>query len=122
MPAGATHLPHLQQYFIILKRNSMHYTNFTYLTNRLQDTGFGNALNDALHAKLKDQPSSFELPYKVWFGPHVLNITLCVKKWKNDGSSFDMYYFQKYHASLSRENGLDQVMQDFYFSRTDPAW
>jgi hypothetical protein len=51
----------------------MHFTNFTYLTNRLKDAGFGQDLNEALQTKLTDQPSAFELPYKACFGQHVLD-------------------------------------------------
>jgi len=101
----------------------MHLSNFAYLTNRLQEAGFGVALNEALQYKLKDQPSVFELPYKACFGSQVLDITVYVKKWKQDDMSrLPLYYVQKYHASLSRQNTVDRTCQDFYFGHPTPAF
>jgi hypothetical protein len=45
-----------------------------------------------------------------------------VKKWKDEDSNrLSMYYLQKYHASLSRDNRVDRVEQDFYFGHPSPA-
>jgi hypothetical protein len=100
----------------------MHFSNFSYLTNRLQEAGFGQDLNEALQNTLVDQPSSFELPYRVNFGKQVLEIKLFVRKWKEaDQAKVNLYYIQKFHVSLSRENRIDPIEQDFYFGNTNPS-
>jgi hypothetical protein len=100
----------------------MHFSNFSYLTKRLQDAGFGQDLNEALQNTLLDQPSSFELPYRVCFGKQVLEVKVYVRKWKEaDEAKVNLYYIQKFHASLSRENRVDPIEQDFYFGNTTPS-
>jgi hypothetical protein len=100
----------------------MHVTNFIYLTKRLHNAGFGEELNEILKTRLQDQPSSFELPYKACFNRQVLDITIYVKKWKEqDIHHVNMYYIHKYHASLSRENTVELVEQDFYFGNYSPS-
>lgn len=100
----------------------MHVTNFIYLTKRLHSAGFGDELNEILKARLLDQPSSFELPYKACFNRQVLEITVYVKKWKEqDVHHLNMYYINKYHASLRRENTIELVEQDFYFGNFSPS-
>jgi hypothetical protein len=100
----------------------MHFSNFSYLTKRLQEAGFGQDLNEALQNMLLDQPSSFELPHKVCFGKQVLEVKVYVKKWKEaDEAKVNLYYIQKFHASLSREYRVDPIEQDFYFGNTTPS-
>ena len=100
----------------------MHFSNFSYLTKRLQEAGFGQDLNEALQNTLVDQPSSFELPYRVCFGKQVLEIKVFVRKWKEaDQAKVNLYYVQKFHASLSREGRVDPIEQDFYFGNTTPS-
>jgi hypothetical protein len=100
----------------------MHFSNFSYLTKRLQEAGFGQDLNEALQNTLLDQPSSFELPYRVCFGKQVLEVKVYVRKWKEaDEAKVNLYYIQKFHASLSREYRVDPIEQDFYFGNTTPS-
>jgi hypothetical protein len=100
----------------------MHFTNFSYLTKRLQEAGFGQDLNEVLQNTLLDQPSSFELPYRVCFGKQVLEVKVYVRKWKEaDEAKVNLYYIQKFHASLSRENRVDPIEQDFYFGNATPS-
>jgi hypothetical protein len=100
----------------------MHFSNFSYLTKRLQEAGFGQDLNEALQNTLLDQPSSFELPYRVCFGKQVLEVKVYVRRWKEaDEAKVNLYYIQKFHASLSRENRVDPIEQDFYFGNTTPS-
>lgn len=99
----------------------MHFANFSFLTDRLQEAGFGQDLHETLQNILVDQPSSFEMPYKICFGKQVLEITVFVRKWKDaDEGGGSLYYIRKYHAALSRENRVDPVEQDFYFGHSTP--
>ena len=61
-------------------------------------------------------------PIEFCFGKQVLEIKVFVRKWKEaDQAKVNLYYIQKFQASLSRENRVDPIEQDFYFGNTTPS-
>jgi hypothetical protein len=88
----------------------MNAKNLDFLKEGIKYLGFGEGLNNKLTEELKSQKSEFQLRTENQYGKDKVSYTLDFRK--SDQS--DMYFFNKYTASLQgQENGQDRSQTFF---------
>ncbi len=95
----------------------MNVKNFEFLRDGLKYMGFGDKLNNELETRLKEQPDEFKLTLVGEFTKNRMNdkvnYTLDFKK--SDQS--DMFFFNRYQATLKNENPELERSQTFYVTK-----
>jgi len=95
----------------------MNIKNFEYLKDTLKNLGFGDKLNGHLEDQLKMQPESFKLNLLGEFKNDVLkeNVNFVLDFSKSKES--DMYFFNRYQATLQSEDASKEKSQTFYIDK-----
>ncbi|MGI8583452.1 MAG: hypothetical protein ACR2KX_14735 [Chitinophagaceae bacterium] len=92
----------------------MNEQNLSYLKDNVKYMGFGEKLYPALEEQLKIQPAEFSLKADANYLKDTIDATLHFRK--SDQS--DMYFFNRYDATLTRDNDKDNPLsQTFYVNR-----
>jgi hypothetical protein len=106
-----------KEYYKLLNNTFMNVKNFEFLKDGLKYMGFGDKLNNELETKLKEQPDEFKLTLVGEFTKNGMNdkvnYTLDFKK--SDQS--DMFFFNRYQATLKNENPELERLQTFYITK-----
>jgi len=89
----------------------MNTDNLSYLQEQVKYMGFGEGLNKHLETSIKQQRPEFQLATSHQFGKDIMKAVLHFKK--SDQS--DMYFFNKYDATLVKERGRD-LSRTFYLN------
>lgn len=106
-------IDHLEQQQIInAKNNFMNEQNFQYLKDNIKYMGFGENMSEALETNLKHGKPEFTLSNKTEVNKKSFEVNLHFRKSDNS----DMYFFNRYNASLQRSNG-EKVDQTFYLTK-----
>lgn len=95
-----------------LKTNVMNNENFQYLSDNLKYMGFGENLKADLEKNLNEGKPDFQLHYKADINKKPFEVTMNFRK----SETSDMYFFNNYHASLGKENGV-KAEQTFYLNK-----
>lgn len=90
----------------------MNAKNLEFLKEGIKYLGFGEGLNNKLTEELKSQKNEFQLRTENQYGKDKVSYTLDFRK--SDQS--DMYFFNKYTASLKHEDGNDKS-QTFFIKK-----
>jgi hypothetical protein len=95
----------------------MNTKNYDFLKDSLKYLGFGDKLNDDLQKHIEKQPADFQLnmtgEYKKGSAIEKVNFTLDFKK----SDQTDMYFFNRYKATLTNDNPEKEKSQTFYIQR-----
>jgi len=91
----------------------MNETNLKYLEDQIKYTGFGETLQSALKEKIEKGEKEFTLQHEAEFGGSKLVSDLSFKK----SDQTDMYFFNSYKASLSKEGTEHNLEQIFYIGK-----
>jgi len=106
-----------KEYYQLLNNTFMNVKNFEFLRDGLKYMGFGDKLNADLENKIKEQPSEFQLSLVGEFTKNGMDdkvhYTLDFKK--SDQS--DMYFFNRYQATLKNDNPELERTQTFYINK-----
>lgn len=98
--------------FLNHKNHVMNTENLAYLQRQLLYAGFGEGLNTQLERQVKEGLPDFQLQATHAFGKDQMEAVLYFSKSKQADS--DMYFFNKYHATLNKEEGA--LSQTFYIN------
>lgn len=90
----------------------MNQKNVEFLKEGLKYLGFGEGLNDKLVENISKQPPQFQLKTENQYGVDKVNYVLDFKK----GDQADMYFFNKYTASM-KEGTPEEKVQSFFPKR-----
>ena len=91
----------------------MNEVNYEYLKEQLKNTGFGDTLHTELANKIKEASPKFQLSLNKTFGKDTLTATLDFKK----SADSDMYFFNRYHLSLTDGKHEEAAKQTFYINK-----
>lgn len=95
----------------------MNIKNLEYLQKGLKNIGFGDNLNAELEAKIKQQPEAFQISFT---GEFKRNGTIEKADFELDFSKSDrsdMYFLNKYRATLKGEDPSKDLAQTFYITK-----
>jgi len=92
-----------------LNTNTMNDQNLSYLQKQLLNLGFGEKLNDELAKNIKAEKKEFTLDTSQEYNKQNVDYTLHYKA----GDQNDMYFFNKYDASLRDKD----MQQTFYLNK-----
>jgi len=91
--------------------------NLEFLKDALKYLGFGDKLNVTLESKIKELPAEFQLNTTVEFkkaeGVEKVDYKLEFRK----STTTDMYFFNRYAATLTHENPANEKSQTFYIDK-----
>jgi hypothetical protein len=103
-------LQEAQTYIHLLKTNHvMNDQNLSYLQKQLLNLGFGEKLNEELEKNIKAEKKEFTLATTQEYNKQNVDYTLHYKA----GDQNDMYFFNKYDASLQDK----EMQQTFYLNK-----
>lgn len=95
----------------------MNIKNFDYLKETLKYMGFGDKLNTDLEAKLKEQPAEFKLTMIGEFNKDNVNDKVHYSLDFSKSKDTDMYFFNKYQATVPHEDPAKERTQTFYLEK-----
>lgn len=87
----------------------MNQKNLEYLKEGLKYLGFGEGLNEKLAENISKKPDQFQLRTENQYGPDKVSYVLDFKK----GNESDMYFFNKYSATVKNEAGEEKTQSFF---------
>ena len=90
----------------------MNTENFQYLTDNLKYMGFGENLKADLERNMNEGKNEFQLKYSGQINQKPFEASLNFRK----SASSDMYFFNNYHASLVKNNGVKEE-QTFFLNK-----
>ena len=96
-----------------LKTTIMNIENLEYLDKQLKFTGFGERHHDELKSKMEVKMPEFQITHSHTFGKDEMSATLYFKK----SSELDMYFFNKYDASMKVGSDTETIKQTYYINR-----
>jgi hypothetical protein len=91
----------------------MNQKNLEYLRDGLKYLGFGEGLYDKLSTDIKNLKSEFQLQSQNEYGKDKVSYALDFKK----SEQSDMYFFNKYTATIKGENNSPDKSQTFYIKK-----
>lgn len=91
----------------------MNEKNLDYLKEGLKYMGFGTSLNGALEKYLQGQQPEFRLGLQLPYHNSTMDYTLHFRR--SDQS--DMYFFNKYDATLRPDDSAREISQTFYINK-----
>lgn len=94
----------------------MNEKNLDYLKTRLKYMGFGEKLNEALEENIKKQPNEFQLRLTGEFNKGEQKDQVEYKLDFRKSDQTDMYFFNRYHATLKNEDPEKERTQTFYIN------
>lgn len=102
----------VNQSYQLLKTCVMNEKNFEYLKDNLKYAGFGEGLAGALKEQMKSGAPAFHLSFDSEINKKAFSAVLSFRK----SEKGDMYFFNSYHATLTRSNG-EMKDQAFYLNK-----
>ena len=87
----------------------MNQKNLDYLKEGLKYLGFGEGLNEKLAENISKKPDQFQLKTENQYGNDKVSYVLDFKK----GSESDMYFFNRYSATIKNESGEEKTQAFF---------
>lgn len=105
------------EYYKLLNNTFMNIKNFEFLRDGLKYMGFGDKLNNELETKLKEQSDEFKLTLVGEFTKNGVNdkVNYILDFKKSDQT--DMFFFNRYQATLKNENPELDRSQTFYVAK-----
>jgi hypothetical protein len=100
------------QSYQLLKLKFMNEKNFEYLKDNVKYTGFGEGLAEALKEQMSTGAPAFHLSFDAQINKKPFSAVLSFRK----SEKGDMYFFNSYHATLTRANG-EVKDQAFYLNK-----
>ncbi|WP_439879753.1 hypothetical protein ACSX1A_11250 [Pontibacter sp. MBLB2868] len=91
----------------------MNTNNLEYLKDGLKYTGFGDKLHEELERNVKMQAPAFQLRLQTPYNNNTMDYTLHFRK----SDQADMYFFNKYEATLKTPNPEQDKSQTFYMNK-----
>src|SRR5690606_12826561 len=91
----------------------MNTQNLEFLQSNLKYFGFGDKLNEALEKSISEQQKEFQLKLEIPHFNNKMDYTLHFKK----SDSTDMYFFNRYDATLQNGNPDHSRSQSFYINK-----
>jgi hypothetical protein len=106
------------EYYKLLNKTFMNIKNLEFLKESLRYLGFGDKLNTDLEANIKQQPAAFQLSMTGEFksGEKKDQVQFSLDFKKSDQT--DMYFFNKYTATLKQDDPANEKAQTFYITKT----
>ena len=102
------------KYQITSENNSfMENQNLDFLKSNLLNLGFSDKLNESLEKNIKEQKATFELNHEVPHFNNKMSYTLHFKK----SDTSNMYFFNKYEATLKNGKSEENKSQSFYINK-----
>ncbi|PZU80274.1 MAG: hypothetical protein DI528_22640 [Shinella sp.] len=105
------------EYYKLLNNTFMNIKNLEFLKESLKYLGFGEKLNADLENKIKEQPAEFKLSMVGEFNKgdtkEKMNYSLDFRK----SDQTDMYFFNRYQATLKNDDPSKDVTQTFYITK-----
>lgn len=111
-PLQADKLLTANQSYQLLKTCVMNEKNFEYLKDNIKYMGFGEGLAESLKAQIQSSAAAFHLSFDTEINKKAFSAVLSFRKSENT----DMYFFNSYHATLTRSNG-EVKDQAFYLNK-----
>jgi hypothetical protein len=106
-----------REYYQLLNDTFMNVKNLEFLKESLKYLGFGEKLNADLENKIKEQPAEFKLSMVGEFNKgdtkEKVNYSLDFRK----SDQTDMYFFNRYQATLKNDDPSKDVTQTFYITK-----
>lgn len=100
-------------YQTLINKKFMNTQNLEFLQSNLKYFGFGDKLNDALEKNIRDEKNEFQLKIEIPHFNNKMDYTLHFKK----SDSTDMYFFNRYDASLHNGKPEMDKNQCFYVNK-----
>lgn len=110
-------LSDLNHYYKLLNRTFMNTKNFEFLRDGLKYMGFGEKLNTDLETKIKEQPGEFQLALQGEFKRDGVTDKVDYKLDFKKSDQTDMYFFNRYQATLKGEDPSQDKSQTFYVTK-----
>lgn len=95
----------------------MNTENLKYLQKGLKNTGFGDTLNAELEARIKDQPAEFAISFSGEFKRNGITEKADYELNFKKSDKTDMYFFNRYKATLKGEDAAADKTQTFYITK-----
>jgi hypothetical protein len=95
----------------------MNTKNFEFLRDGLKYMGFGEKLNADLETKIKEQPTEFQLALQGEFKRDGVTDKVDYKLDFKKSDQTDMYFFNRYQATLKAEDPSQDKAQTFYVTK-----
>ena len=95
----------------------MNTKNFEFLRDGLKYMGFGDKLNGDLEAKIKEQPADFKLAMQGEFKKEGMTEKVDYKLDFKKSDTTDMYFFNRYQATLKNDDPAKEKSQTFYITK-----
>lgn len=95
----------------------MNTKNFEFLRDGLKYMGFGEKLNTDLETKIKEQPTEFQLTLQGEFKRDGVTEKVDYKLDFKKSDQTDMYFFNRYQATLKGEDPSQDKSQTFYVTK-----
>jgi hypothetical protein len=100
-------------YLTILNYKIMNTKNLEYLKDSLKYLGFGTQLNESLEKSIKEKSADFELRTSLGHFNRWVHYILFFRR----SDATDMYFFNRYQATLKGENLQPDRRQTFYIHK-----
>ncbi|MEJ6979429.1 hypothetical protein WG906_03150 [Pedobacter sp. P351] len=97
----------------LLNNKHMNTQNLEFLQSNLKYFGFGEKLNDALESHIQEQKPAFQLNVEIPQWNKKMSYALHFKK----SDSSDMYFFNRYDATLQNGKPEEDKKQSFYVNK-----
>ena len=101
-------IPYGNQTILSLNQTTMNMENLQYLKDNIKYTGFGEALYPELEKNITAKKDEFQLHFTTQIGNRPFEAVLDFRK----SNTSDMYFFNRYKASVERSNG-EKISQSF---------
>src|SRR5882762_5840955 len=95
----------------------MNTKNFEFLRDGLKYMGFGEKLNGDLEARIKEQPVEFHLSLQGEFKRGEVTDKVDYRLDFKKSDQTDMYFFNRYQATLKNEDPAQEKAQTFYVTK-----
>lgn len=95
----------------------MNIKNLEYLQKGLKNIGFGDNLNAELEAKIKEQPEAFQISFTGEFKRNGITEKADYELDFSKSDKSDMYFFNKYRATLKGDDPSKDRSQTFYITK-----
>lgn len=95
----------------------MNTKNFEFLKDGLKYMGFGDKLNAELEKQINQQPQEFKLSLEGEFKKDGINDKVDYKLDFKKSDQTDMYFFNRYQATLKNDDPAQEKTQTFYLTK-----
>lgn len=107
-----------REYYQLLNDTFMNVKNLEFLKESLKYLGFGDKMNTDLENKIKEQPKEFNLTLTGEFKiPELVNDRVDYKLDFKKSDQTDMYFLNRYQATLRNDDPAQEKTQTFYVTK-----